>query len=531
MRWMNLALLIMMTVSIISTTEGSPLAPSLELQGHRGARGLAPENSIPAFNLAYLFEMTTLELDTTLTVDGQLIVYHDTETNPTLCSEPDGRPLDSKPVVTLTAERLQSLECGLRAHDRFPEQKRQSAHPPRLAEVVNLEREWGATPFYNLEIKTDERHHTAHKKRAIEALAEELNALISDDPQGSTLRQRITVQSFDPEVLELAMTHLPSLRRSVLIEPQIDHSVSPPRVMITDTKALIRAAERVKASIISPYHEVVTESLIQEAHAEDLKVIPWTVNEPARMQALINMGVDGLISDYPNRLQRVITQMGESIECRTRHTDRDCQTPLPRDMQRTPRTPLIDLNAIDPSINVEIRYRGSNNFLGRPVKGYDAAKCLLTRLAAKALSQVQEQLRESGLSLTVFDCYRPQRAVDDFVAWAKDLQDQEKKNQYYPNVDKSALFAQGYIAKRSGHSRGSTVDLTITDLDMGTPWDFFGRESHTKHAELSVKVKAHRALLTSLMKTYGFKNYEKEWWHYTLRSELLPGLYLDLPIQ
>ena len=131
----------------------------------------------------------------------------------------------------------------------------------------------------------------------------------------------------------------------------------------------------------------------------------------------------------------------------------------------------------------------------------------------------------------MFDCYRPQRAVNDFIAWARDLEDQTMKAQYYPSVAKADLFRLGYIAERSGHSRGSTIDLTIEGLDMGTPWDFFGVESHTRYPHAPQSVRANRALLVSVMWRHGFTNYEKEWWHFTLSPEPLPHLYLDLPIE
>jgi D-alanyl-D-alanine dipeptidase len=117
-----------------------------------------------------------------------------------------------------------------------------------------------------------------------------------------------------------------------------------------------------------------------------------------------------------------------------------------------------------PGLVVEMRYAGKENFVGRPINGYEAPVCLLTRQAAAALTQVQQQLSASDLGLKVFDCYRPARAVADFARWARDPQDQARKADYYPNIDKSQLFALGYIAERSGHSRGSTLDVTLVNL-------------------------------------------------------------------
>ncbi len=147
------------------------------------------------------------------------------------------------------------------------------------------------------------------------------------------------------------------------------------------------------------------------------------------------------------------------------------------------RVDLVDVREVEPSIRADIRYAGSNNFVGGPVDGYEGATCLLSRPAAEALARVQRDLAAEGLGLLVYDCYRPQRAVDHFVRWAEDTTDARTKAEFYPNVDKSRLFDEGYIAERSGHSRGSTVDLTLVRdgtaeaLDMGTPYDFFDPRS------------------------------------------------------
>jgi len=193
--------------------------------------------------------------------------------------------------------------------------------------------------------------------------------------------------------------------------------------------------------------------------------------------------------------------------------------------------PLVRLREVGPSVTQEIRYAGSDNFLGRPVQGYLAPECWLTREAAQALVRVQAQLKLSGLSLRVYDCYRPQRAVDDFVAWAKDLSDQKQKAIFYPRVDKKDLFRLGYIAEKSGHSRGSTVDLTIDGLDMGTPYDFFDEQSHTEQTGLSDFVRANRQKLKSAMESAGFKNLPEEWWHYTLKNEPYPDRFFNFLVE
>ena len=186
-----------------------------------------------------------------------------------------------------------------------------------------------------------------------------------------------------------------------------------------------------------------------------------------------------------------------------------------------------------PEIRIDLRYTGGNNFLGRPAAGYDNARAVLSTSAAQALARVQADLKPFGLGLLVFDAYRPQRAVDDFVRWAEDLSDVRAKPAFYPKVDKQNLFKEDYIALRSGHSRGSTVDLTLVArdsgqaLDMGSAFDFFGVESWPEHPGLTPQQRANRLLLQALMVKHGFKPYPKEWWHFTLEREPFPDQYFD----
>lgn len=189
------------------------------------------------------------------------------------------------------------------------------------------------------------------------------------------------------------------------------------------------------------------------------------------------------------------------------------------------------------SLNVELRYFGSNNFVGRPIEGYRKNKLILTEQTAKALALVQSELMNQGYCLKVFDGYRPQQSVNYFVKWAKDLGDTINKSEYYPKVLKRRLFADGYIASKSGHSRGSTVDLTIIDaqtgkeLDMGSSYDYFGEVSWVNHEALSLEQKENRMLLQKVMTKYGFRNYPKEWWHFTLRGEPFSSTYFNFPIE
>jgi D-alanyl-D-alanine dipeptidase len=198
---------------------------------------------------------------------------------------------------------------------------------------------------------------------------------------------------------------------------------------------------------------------------------------------------------------------------------------------------FVDVATIAPGLIVEMRYCGSHNFVGRPIDGYEKPVCLLTRQAAAALAQVMRDLAPQGLALKVFDCYRPARAVAHFVRWARDLADVARKPEFYPAVDKRNLFRDGYIAARSGHSRGSTLDLALVrsaddkELDMGTPFDFFGPRSWPSDRQVSAEAQRNRALLAQAMRRRGFVRYVKEWWHFTLRHEPFRHSYFDFPVR
>ena len=197
---------------------------------------------------------------------------------------------------------------------------------------------------------------------------------------------------------------------------------------------------------------------------------------------------------------------------------------------------FVYLSDINSSIIVDLKYYSSNNFTGKFVEGYNSNKAILTKEAAVALSNVQDDLNKIGYSLILYDAYRPQSAVDFFVKWSLNINDTIYKNTYYPNIKKSELFKLGYIAYKSGHSRGSTVDVSLVEIeskkeiDMGTIFDYFGVESHTFFNNLSKKQKLNRLLLYEAMSNNGFKNYSKEWWHFTLENEPFQK-YFDFPIK
>lgn len=206
---------------------------------------------------------------------------------------------------------------------------------------------------------------------------------------------------------------------------------------------------------------------------------------------------------------------------------------------------FVDIKNIDPTIQVDMMYFTNTNFIGRPIAGYKKNTCYLSQPAAQALKKAQERLQvitkksPNKLSLWVRDCYRPHKAVQEFVKWVADPEQQKMKSIFYPEVDKAELIKQKYISPTSGHSRGSTVDLTIalidgngnkTELPMGTPVDFFSEKSNTDNAEITKEERDNRQLLKTVM-TPEFKNYSKEWWHYSYKPEPHPLEFFDFDIE
>jgi len=195
------------------------------------------------------------------------------------------------------------------------------------------------------------------------------------------------------------------------------------------------------------------------------------------------------------------------------------------------------VSEIDATIKKELRYATSNNFIGKPIDGYLKDSLIISTPAAKALKKIQTKLMLSGLSLKIFDAYRPQQAVDHFVRWAKVMNDTLMKQLYYPNVQKSELFTLGFIASKSGHTRGSTVDLSIVDVktnkevDMGSSYDFFGEKSHPFYKKITEAQMKNRMLLRTIMIKNGFIPYDNEWWHFTLKDEPYPTTYFNFLIE
>lgn len=198
-----------------------------------------------------------------------------------------------------------------------------------------------------------------------------------------------------------------------------------------------------------------------------------------------------------------------------------------------------------PDVILEIRYYSTYNFIGERIPGYLEPVALLTRQAADSLKVVSDELKAKGYRLKIFDAYRPQCAVDFFMAWAKDTEDVRMKEYFYPEVDKSILVPQEYVAEKSGHTRGSTVDLTLFDMklekevDMGCTYDYFGLASHPyvkpgqeigAYKPITEEQYNNRMILQEAMVRHGFKIYDCEWWHFTLKNEPFPSTYFNFPV-
>lgn len=211
---------------------------------------------------------------------------------------------------------------------------------------------------------------------------------------------------------------------------------------------------------------------------------------------------------------------------------------------------FVNITDAVPDVILEIRYFGTYNFVGARIDGYEQPTALLTRQAADSLKAVSEELKAQGYRLKIYDAYRPQMGVDHFVRWGKDLDDTLMKRYFYPGEVKDSLFIKEYIATQSGHSRGSTLDLTLFDMrtekevDMGGTFDWFGRESHPNYCgnpetgeytggngRLTKEQFENRMILRRAMMAHGFKPYESEWWHFTLKDEPYPDTYFAFPVK
>jgi glycerophosphoryl diester phosphodiesterase len=269
--------------------------PKFDWQAHRGGRGLRPENTLPAFMHALTYpEVTTMELDLAVSKDEQLIVSHEPWMSPAICQDAEGKEIaeaDERKhnIYELTFQEIMKYDCGSKLNQRFPNQRQMVAYKPRLRDVVLTirRRDTSRVMYYNIEIKSSpEGDNTFHPepKRFAQLLLNELNNL--------DIKDRTTVQSFDPRALE-AMHELDAdVTTALLIENEDSFSDNLARLTY-------------QPEIYSPYHVLVDQTLLEQAHERNMLVIPWTVNDSMRMKELIALGVDGIITDYPDRIVEV----------------------------------------------------------------------------------------------------------------------------------------------------------------------------------------------------------------------------------
>jgi len=225
-----------------------------------------------------------------------------------------------------------------------------------------------------------------------------------------------------------------------------------------------------------------------------------------------------------------------------------CEKKMAQDVSLEDNSQFVNITDVIPDVILEIRYFGTYNFVGTRIDGYEAPTALLTRQAADSLKAVSDDLKRMGFRLKIYDAYRPQKAVDHFVRWAKDVNDTVMKRYFYPDLTKDVLFPQEYIIERSGHTRGSTLDLTLFDMDkekeadMGGTFDWFGKESHPDFCgnpdtfeyhpsdSLTAEQFNNRMILRRAMMRHGFKPLHTEWWHFTLENEPFPDTYFTFPV-
>ncbi|WP_423789777.1 glycerophosphodiester phosphodiesterase family protein [Leptospira perolatii] len=288
----------------------APLDGKVDLQGHRGARGLKPENTWPAFEEAIKYEMTTLELDTVLTKDHKIVIHHDSETNPEICRKKDGQEIISVSLYELNLADLKLLDCGAKQNPKFSEQ--QTVPGTQLLTIEEFfylvakeeAKRKGRLPLqFNIETKFPNDEKSEVSSEIVESHVSKLIQAI----ENAKVETRTTIQSFYLPSIELAKKLKPNLRTSALFTlSYVDGAKIKLGLGDSLRKKVIESARGVKADIISPHYLYVNDQFVSDAHSFNLRVIPWTVNEPLEMERLLKAGVDGIISDYPDRLASLV---------------------------------------------------------------------------------------------------------------------------------------------------------------------------------------------------------------------------------
>ncbi len=270
---------------------------NFDWQGHRGARGLAPENTVPAFLKALEYPVKTLELDVVISKDSQVVVSHEPWMSATICQQPDGTPVSESEekqfnIFNLTWPDIQQFDCGSRGHTGFPEQKPTAVHKPLLREVIAAVQQYcrengREEPFYNIEIKSNLEWDDVYTPKP-RAFAQ----LLMDELKHTGIENRTCIQSFDVRALRAARAIDDDLVLALLVGNAGGLEAN------LETLGFV-------PEIYSPHHALVTVNLVEKIHEAGMKIIPWTVNDTAAMQALIQLGVDGIITDYPNLIAAV----------------------------------------------------------------------------------------------------------------------------------------------------------------------------------------------------------------------------------
>lgn len=286
------------------------LTSALDLQGHRGARGLAPENTWNAFLIALDYKVTTLELDTVITKDSVQLVHHDTELNPEICTHKDGSPLAQRtPISQLKFSFLKRLDCGSKQNQNFPQQVPSPGEPLlSLPEFFEKFKQLEKTNAGLRSIKFNIEAKFANDTKATQKEMVRFADIFARNVAESGYTSRVTIQSFVIDFLPIIKERLPNISTAALFSPSRWQGFLL-YLGLGDKKTLLEKARRAHANIISPYYLYVTSQFVQDAHKSGLAVIPWTVNEESEMRRQIAAGVDGIISDYPDRMRALVDEI------------------------------------------------------------------------------------------------------------------------------------------------------------------------------------------------------------------------------